>query len=101
MEQVDEDMSAECRLDNLLLLLNAGESKPGLENTKEVAVTENEGKEHWQAPRNAQKRPSPSNSLQPTLLGDPCLPAGDLDSSVSIVIGLQGWTTRNFRFDSA
>lgn len=44
--QVDENMSAESRLDNLLLLLNVGESKPGLEDTKEMPVTENEGKEH-------------------------------------------------------
>jgi hypothetical protein len=55
--QVDEDMtpalSAESRLDNLLL--NVGESKPGLEDTKEMPITENEGREHWQAPRNAQK----------------------------------------------
>lgn len=51
MGQVEEDMnpalSAESRLDNLLL--NAGELKPGLEDTEQMPVTKKEGRDQWQA----------------------------------------------------
>jgi hypothetical protein len=47
MGQLEEDMnpalSAESRLDNLLL--NVGELKPGLEDMKELPVTKNEGRD--------------------------------------------------------
>jgi hypothetical protein len=50
MGQVEEDtnptLSAESRLDNLLL--NTGELKPGLEDTKQMSVTKNEGRDQWQ-----------------------------------------------------
>jgi hypothetical protein len=52
MEQMEEDtnpgLSAESRLDNLLL--NAGELKPGLEDTEQLPVTKNEGRDQWQVP---------------------------------------------------
>jgi hypothetical protein len=46
-EYTNPALSAESRLDNLLL--NAGELKPGLEDTEQMPVTKNEGRNQWQA----------------------------------------------------